>query len=458
VRWLNPRAADAGVLSGMAESGAYARAADLVTSVRDPLAEEKSIIESALWALNFTPQVVLRPFGLLLDVSASLRLFGGTAAIAERLRQGMQDLSLTPALAAAPTATAAWMLAHASSDTITDGDSFIGAIEALPVQIVSAVTAYLDVLESIGCTTIGQLRRLPRAGITRRFGKAVLVELDRAYGVQPEVFAWYEPPESFRIRADLGARIENTEGLLHVARSQLMQMTGWLAGRHAAVSAFSFLLHHEALRLGKAPTTPVTIRLGHPNRDLAHLALLTREHFAKVQLESSVIEMTLQADDIVQLVAPNTELFPTAASQEQSMDMLIERLSARLGAEAIRSIASFPDHRPEQATAVLPVHQAMKHRTGKGDTTMQPGHAPRPAWLLRQPIALLTRQDRPFYQSPLELLIGPERLEGGWFDDKPVTRDYFVAANAANLVLWVYRERAVGDASYSRWFLHGVFA
>jgi protein ImuB len=84
------------------------------------------------------------------------------------------------------------------------------------------------------------------------------------------------------------------------------------------------------------------------------------------------------------------------------MDMLIKRLSTRLGAEAIRSIASFPDHWPEQAKAVLPVHQAMRHQAmrhqamrhqaGKGDAA-QPGHAPRPAWLLRQPIALLTRQD-----------------------------------------------------------------
>ena len=43
--------------------------------------------------------------------------------------------------------------------------------------------------------------------------------------------------------------------------------------------------------------------------------------------------------------------------------------------------------------------------------------------------------------GPLILLAGPERIESGWWDGHPVVRDYFVAGNAAQAVLWIYRER-----------------
>jgi protein ImuB len=52
------------------------------------------------------------------------------------------------------------------------------------------------------------------------------------------------------------------------------------------------------------------------------------------------------------------------------------------------------------------------------------------------------------------LLAGPERIESGWWDGHDVTRDYFVATNPAEALLWIYRER---DRE-GRWFLHGFFA
>ena len=76
-------------------------------------------------------------------------------------------------------------------------------------------------------------------------------------------------------------------------------------------------------------------------------------------------------------------------------------------------------------------------------------------WLLAQPLALVVRQHRPFYGSPLRLLSGPERIEAGWWDGALVLRDYFVAQGEEGACYWIYRER---DASSARWFLHGLFA
>ena len=84
---------------------------------------------------------------------------------------------------------------------------------------------------------------------------------------------------------------------------------------------------------------------------------------------------------------------------------------------------------------------------------------------LAPPLRLALRAHRPIYQGPLQLLIGPHRVEGGWWhrithdgvqDTGQVARDYWVALSEHAGVLWVFQQRAAGDDS--AWYLHGVFA
>jgi protein ImuB len=84
-----------------------------------------------------------------------------------------------------------------------------------------------------------------------------------------------------------------------------------------------------------------------------------------------------------------------------------------------------------------------------------PGNAERPFWLLEKPIALMMRDDRPFYGSPLRMIRGPERIECGWWDGALAERDYFIAQGSDQACYWVYRERGGQTA---RWYLHGLFA
>jgi protein ImuB len=71
-------------------------------------------------------------------------------------------------------------------------------------------------------------------------------------------------------------------------------------------------------------------------------------------------------------------------------------------------------------------------------------------------VALGERNGRPFRDGPLSLLAGPERIESGWWEDRSVQRDYFVAEDSLHRLLWIYRERLRDDAA-GGWFLHGRF-
>ncbi|MNR76148.1 impB/mucB/samB family protein [compost metagenome] len=463
VGWCNQLADEAGIRAGMSEGSALALAASLQALPRDPEQEARALQEAALWSLHFTPHVVLRPAGLLLEVGASLRLFGGHQRIATQLLSGLLELGLHARLASAATAGGAWLRAQTEGlDRVFAHDASMNdALDRLPLHVLDSVQPHLETLDGIGCRYLGDLRQLPRAGVTRRFGQALLSEMDRAYGAEAEAHRWFEAPASFDVKLELPARVESTEALLFAARRLLLQLTGWLSARHAAVAGITLRLHHESTRLRDHRSTAVSILLGMPSRDIDHLALLLRERLGQLELIAPVIEISLQADQITPQAAPNTELFPTPVSDAENTGRLIERLQSRLGNEAVRQLSVFADHRPEKSSASSPLnYRASARRKSSGDATGA-SSAPacvRPTWLLPQPLALNTHQHKPFYQSPLTLLTGPERIESGWWDDALATRDYFIAENEQHLLLWIFRLRTSSSTHDTGWFLHGLFA
>ena len=78
----------------------------------------------------------------------------------------------------------------------------------------------------------------------------------------------------------------------------------------------------------------------------------------------------------------------------------------------------------------------------------------RPLWVLPEPEPLLADSGVLYYQGPLKLLEGPERLETGWWDDDGIARDYFVAVNPVGVHLWIYRNR---NQDKGAWYVHGKF-
>lgn len=449
VGWCNRAALDAGIAAGMSEANAWSLSAQLQVVPRIPEQEQQALHEAALWALRFTPQVALQPDGLLLDVGASLTLFNGLDQLAAQLLAGIADLGLQTQWACAPTATAAWLLAQDDSDW--RDKNLPEMLAPIALAAIAAARPHLATLTGIGCHTLGQLRQMPRAGIARRFGNDLLRTIDRAYGDEAEVHGWFTAPACFDVRLELPARVEHTDALLFAARRLLLQLTGWLHAHHSAISSITLWLHHEPTRQRDHRSTPVTIQLASASRDPDHLTLLLRERLGQLALMAPVIELTLRADQVTALAAPNQELFASPASQTESVGRLVERLQSRLGADAVRQLAFYADHRPERSHQSQPLLQ----RRARGTGVLSLPLAARPAWLLQQPLPLITRQHKPFYQSPLTLLAGPERIESGWWDDALALRDYFIAENELFALLWIFRLRSGSHGS--GWFLHGFF-
>lgn len=450
-----------GLRAGMRANGALAIAPDAVLLERNPDQEQFTLNALALALLQFTPDVAHMPDVahdcIVLDVTASLRLFGGVRALCRRLTVSVGRLGLTLRLGAAPTATGAWLLARAPRSktmplrrrTLRPA-TLTTLLDRLPCSVVPASWRYADWLTDIGADTLGGLRKLPRAGLLRRTDSAMLAQLDRAYGQLPELFAWIKPPEVFSARMETFDRIEHADALLHGATHLVVQLIGWLVALHKAVLTFVLLLEHERGRQAVVPTE-LEISLAEPAWHEQHLLRLLQERLARTVLSAPVIAIRLEVRKLADMLPPSGLLFPEPGGTPADLNRLLELLSARIGKDNVLAPSGIDDYRPEVCNAWMPAAAI----AGGERRERAPDHVvDRPFWILAKPVALIMRDERPFYGSPLRLLRGPERIEAGWWDNQSAARDYFVAQGHDASCYWIYLERSAEP----RWFLHGMYA
>lgn len=413
----------------------------------------------ATWCLQFTPHVaVIEASAVVMEVEHSARLFGGKRKLAERVREECPDLGVQ-ALSWAPTSLAALALARCG---VRNGFSkpIEQLLDALPLESLTAVLTHAPTLARLGCKTLGQVRALPRGGLSRRFDSRLLEALDQAYSPRPHGHAWVSLPESFQMKLELMSRVEHAPAILFGARRLLLQMCGWLAARRSGVTAFTLRWCHDVMRSKTAGDGgELTVRTAEATRNVEHLSRLLAENLAKVQLLASVGDLELIAVDVRALEEKSFALLPDPKQAGESLGLVLERIAARLGPQRVLRPVLKEDHRMEWQVHWQPASEPTPRKSP------EPCDLPQPSFVLPQPLRLAVRANRPLYQGLLQLLSGPHRVEGGWWDrvtddagttTRVVVRDYWVALSEHAGVLWIFQARLAQNDTC--WFLHGVFA
>jgi len=446
---LTPAAAQAGALPGMRRGGVSALAPHAIMLERDVAAEQATFEGAALALLQYTPEITAAAEDtVLMNVGASLRAFGGPRRLIRRTAATVRALGLQASLGMAPTAGGAWLLARASRRRrVLRMNHLHRHLDPLACGLLPQARRHHAWLQGLGCNTLGQLRQLPRGGLQRRCGSALLDALDSVYGRAPQAHAWIQAPQQFKRRYDLIERLEHTEGVLAVARKLVEQMSGWLTARQRAVPRLTLIMEHERGRHARAPTL-LDLSLAEPAWQADHLVNLLRERLSRLTLAAPVVAVVLDAPETVAQPAVSATLFPEPGNAGVQWARLLDLLTARLGRERVRQPAPVADHRPETANRWCAA-------LDKPPALPPVPVLDRPLWLVDPPMPLQMQDHRPVYGTPLTLVRGPERIESGWWDDPIVVRDYFVAEDADAARYWVYRERGHQDA---RWFLQGLYA
>lgn len=300
--------------------------------------------------------------------------------------------------------------------------------EALPLSALAAAWPHLDTLARLGCRTWGELRALPRDGVARRFGAGLLDALDQAFGRRPVVLPWVTLPETFDEALELPFHVESAPDLLVHARVLLARLQAWLRARAAGVLALELRWQHDRRREGPA-TGALPLRTAEPWADLRHIERLLAEHLARLRWHAPVHGLRLRVLQTAPLPGASDSLLPLAAGERAEAtgwSTLIERLGARLGPSAVLQVQRLDDPRPEAMQRWVPASASKKEanhdrfalgyagkveKNGATPTRWRPPDALLPPWLLAQPLPLALRGERPHYQGALRLRVGPQRIE-----------------------------------------------
>ncbi len=398
--------------------------------------------------------------GLILDCTGVPHLFGGEAALLEEIEARLSTLGLSARVAMATTWGAAWALARFGAvRAICEGNE-AEALRPLPVRALRLSSEAEQLLHRLGLKTIGDLAAIPRLSLARRFNRAELVanpllRLDQAMGRMAEPISAEDAPEPTRSILRLAEPIQDPT-------AHLPDLCAELCAQLAERGAGCRRLHLTVYRTD-GEVACVTVATSQPSRDPAHLARLFDGRLERIDPGFGFDLVTLDADGVEPFDEVQSDLGGRRAAG-MSLPQLIDRLSARFGAEAVTRPVTCESHVPERAERRVPA----LHDAPQGEVTTRE----RPLRILPSPeevrviYAVPEGPPAQFIWRKQTLRVarhaGPERIAPEWWRDKPGTRlrDYYKVEDEKGLRLWLYREGLDGDGrgGQPRWFVHGIFA
>ncbi|MDR7103117.1 DUF6504 family protein [Croceicoccus sp. BE223] len=467
---LNRAAIMAGVREDVMLADARAVCPSLVVHPADAAGDLAFLEKMAVWAQRWGPWSAMdMPDGLLVDVTGAAHLFGGEQRLLADAQAMLASRGLAARLAIAPTAGAAWALAHhgPACAILPPGEDIAERLSALPMAALRLDDDVLLVMRRLGLKRLGDLSGVGREALVRRFRNRrtpaanPLLRHDQLVGLVPEPLLPVIAVPPAMVQHRLMEPIRHLPLLEVVLRDLAAALVRELEGRG-----------HGARRVDLAcwrVDGEVTIRrleLAAATRDPAHLCRLFSEKLQGLEAGFGFEMVRLTASWAEPLTAAQVRLGEAENEQGTSLAACIDRLSTRLGPDAVRRAVPHASHLPERAQRWQPPLEPMP----PAQEEMVFHHRPLKLLDRAEPVEVLyatpdglPRRFR--WRGALHEVLraeGPERIAPEWWHERGTTRlrDYYRIEDGEGRRYWLYRAGLVGDGrgGLPQWFLHGLFA
>ena len=479
---VNVHAADAGVHPGMPLADARALSPVLEVAAADPSGDAAALAKLAAWCGSFSPWTAPDAVGaadgggIWLDATGCAHLFGGEQAMLQELLGRIERLGFAARAAIADSAGAAWAVvrfAPGGRDVVVPANGAKAALAELPLAGLRLATVIVEGLATLGLRRIGDLYDIARAPLVARFGRQMTERLDRALGTASEPLSplLHEVPyrERLGLAEPIGTRTDIDAALAHL----LAGLCTRLVREQRGARRLEFALFRVDGSIAR-----VHIGTSRPVREPRHLQRLFAEHLDSLDLGEGIEVLTLAAPVVEALATTQLDLAAAASSiAAASVADLVDRLTNRLGEEAVLRIVEKPSHMPEHAGVAVPAAHNAKQEA------VVPPPGPLGERLLRLfPNPLPVDAVAPVPDGPPVLFRwrrvahriaraeGPERIAPEWWRSaspwtaawEETTRDYYRVEDEQGRRYWLYREGlypiAGGTGAHApRWFMHGLF-
>jgi protein ImuB len=462
----------------------------------DPDADLKTLNAIADWCDRFTPLVALShipesiPDGLVLDITGCAHLFGGETMLMKTLCHTLTQQGFVVSAAIAGTSVAARALTRFRNGVIVPPDEEGDAVFALPVATLGVDQTIITGLRRAGLKTIGDVATRSRHEISARFGAAFTSVLQQALGEADAPISPRKPVPDYVTEKRFAEPVLTSDVLLRTLGELAEVLTAAMEhhGKGARRLEASFFRTDGVVRViavdaGQAVTDArIALRLFNERLDALADPLDPGFGFDLVRLAASHTAS----------VTSTQYGFDPVAHEADDVARLIDRLSARLGANRVIRYVPQDTHIPEYAVARLPAQRKLPDidiglaRYRHQQCASRPGPTCDVGWLAHPPHEPPNRPLR-LFEIPERIKVGfalvpdgpptsfswrqlthriiraegPERIAMEWWraDGNTLTRDYFRVEDEMGLRFWLFREGLFGrELVQPHWFLHGLFA
>jgi len=454
-----------GIRPGMpaTEAQTYVRKQDsLVLNSVDVAADRAGLIKLALRCERFSFRIGLedgeRPESLLMDVTGIAHFFNGENSLAEQLWQELRSQQYQGKIAIANSIGMAWAVAHSLKKSqpwrVIPSDDH-PARERLPLEGLRLSQATLSKLKRLGIHTTGQLFRLSRSSLSVRFGEELLARIDQLNGDRLELITPCRPLPRFRVKQNLEYGVARPEAIDHLWQTLLKKLIDLLKPSRLGTRHLHYQFRTEDQSLHH-----IHVRLCMASADVCRLSELTRLQLERQQWNTAVVGIELEALEVGPMVFQQSQVFSgTPQDQVRQFSQLMDRLSNRLGPQAVTRPLPTANVIPEHSVRLMPVTDATRSST-LGFDSLNTLDRPTAIFAVPRPIeAIAAVPDGPptvlFWKSTrfdIAKHWGPERIEFGWWLGAWVRRDYYRVDTTQGERLWVFRCLRDG-----RWFWHGAW-
>lgn len=456
IGWVNEKARAARILPGQRYAQALSLSADLRAGVIDEHEIADGVAAMCERLRAFSP--IIEPYAeqpgvFWLDASGLERLYGSLWRWARAVDQELREQGFHASMVVGFTRFGTYAVARARRGSVSffdDEPAERAAARDVRLELLDVSPRLRDSLGRLGVTTVGELVRLPAAGLAKRFGKAAHQLHALAAGERWDPLRPAPPPDPAVEHILFDDPEADSERLLFAMKSAVDALLAKLAGRGRALSVLIL-----DLALDRAAPRRDVIRPAEPTLDARTLLRLVHLRLESQPTGAGVRELTLSVEDVA-ATREQLQLFAQKPRRDlRAANEALARLRAELGNDAVVKATVRDGHLPEARYAWEPL----------GEVSL-PSPGPRPAEdrpLVRRvnlrPVMLPPKEHRyrddgwmlgSAEQGPVVSVIGPYVVSGGWWMSE-VHREYHFAETRRGDCLWVYYDRR-----RRRWFVQGL--
>ncbi len=344
---------------------------------------------------------------------------------------------------------------------------------SMPIMSLRLPVDVVDSLAEVGVESISQLLRLPRVSLQERFGPVVSLQISRFLGEASDPLTPLQESDlsgathSFEMPV-LSRDLDYTY-FRQLIESLVHQCLRPLVVTNRGVSSLQVRLGTNGVR----GSTILEVGLYKPTAKASHLVDLVMLRFERTHLPREITGVSVEVLSADALPCRQQTLFRSPVQSDMSQfEILLNRLTSRLGSGAVVEPRLLSDIQPEASWVAAPVVHVMgtsgscrsghSHESKKTQVSKSVVGPSRPIFLLSRP-QLLEVSSLGVHGLPVRFswkgrvhmvmrIRGPERIETAWWRGPTVRRDYYICETNRGGRFWIFR-----GLQKQAWFLHGTY-